>query len=242
VARKKQPKLSTSPVPLPEVKEKRKLCVIGCPRAGTKYTFKVWNKVGVKIGHEYTAEHGTVSHLFVVDDPLGYPPMPWSKPTGRVAHVGERRDGWEFEHVWHQIRTPLKCIGSMALVVSVRDWEWFRRHVELPGKKADKRLIALHMWVKWNRLAAENASWTYRIEDMDFLWAKMCFKLKIPREQIPDVSKTTHRSLRWGKPFVDREAIKKLPDPTWEDLRALDADMTDQAYAMAVKYRYEEEA
>ena len=230
-----------TPVPLPEVKLKRKLCVIGCPRAATKYTATVWKKYGLRVGHEFTDQHGTISHLFVVDDPLGYPEMPWSKPDGRVAHVGERRDGFEFDQVWHQIRTPLKTIGSMALVVSMRDWNWFRRHIALPKDGSDKVLIALHMWVKWNRLAEEAATWTYRIEDMDRYWAKMLFKLGLKRKPIPEVSKTLHRSLRWGKPFVDREAIKKQPDPTWHDLVKLDPTMTDEALKLAIKYDYDQD-
>lgn len=219
--------------------EHRLLCVTGCPRSGTLYSANVWRRAGLDIGHEHTRGDGTVSFLFGVNDPAGYPAMPWAYPKGRCAHVGERRDYFEFQCFWHQVRTPLKTIGSMALVVPNDQWDWFRRHIPLAPPRADKRLLGLELWVRWNKLCQEQAQWTYCVEDMPRLWPRMLLKLGLRPRPMPDVRKDMHRSLRWGKPFVDKEKAKNTPDPTWSELELLSKDLVREARALAERYGYD---
>jgi len=215
----------------------RKLLITGCPRAGTLFAANVWRRAGLDFGHEHCRGDGSVSWFFAVDDD-SYPDLPWKNPKGRCAHVGERRSDYEFANVWHQVRDPLKCITSMSLVVSREQWAWAARHIVLPDLKGDVRRLALVHWVKWNALCAERASWTYRVEDFEQHWPRMLLKLGMRPRPIPSVRKDTHRSLRWSKPFVDREAIKKMPDLTWDELYAIDERFAELAAKAAKEYGY----
>lgn len=216
----------------------RLLGVIACPRAGTLYTSRVWRKAGVRVGHEYVDRDGTVSFLFAVDAPE-YPYMPWSKPHGRVAHVGERRAQFRFKNLWHQIRHPLKSIGSMSLVVSKAQWNWLAAFVDLPSRENGTVYASMVFWLRWNQLCQRQADWTYRIEDMEEVWCEMTDRVVRKPIPLPEVSKTTNRNLRWSKPFVDREQAKKLKDPTWEVLAKIDADLTEEIREYASEFGYE---
>jgi hypothetical protein len=132
----------------------------------------------------------------------------------------------------------LKTITSMSLVVSRTQWAWLARHTELGDLEGDTRLLAMAMWVRWNRLCQARSTWTYRIEDFSQLWPRMLMKLGLRPGTVPAVSKELHRAQRWAKPFVDREAIKKQPDLTWGELTMLDAGLAAEARLLAEEYGY----
>lgn len=217
--------------------EEKSLLVIGCPRAATRYTSKVWNKAGVKVGHEYTGPDGSVTHLFAVDCEE-YPYWPWNPPKGKVAHVGERRSDFEFLNTWHQVREPLKSITSMSLVVSKNAWEWFSDHIPIAPKNPNKLYLSMQLWLHWNQKCEDVATWTYRVEDFEQHWPRMCTEVGIPPCELPNVSPTTNRSKRWSKPFVDREKIKAMSDTNWAALDQQDVILADSIRQLAEHYGY----
>lgn len=117
-----------------EAKEKLVL-VIGCPRSGTGYMWKVLSKCGVRVAHEREGQQGIVSWLFTADsaDPA------W----------GPKTTDYHFKHIFHQVRHPLKCIASMHLVVN-KAWAYICR--EVPEiKRNDPDLVrSAKMWYYWN--------------------------------------------------------------------------------------------
>lgn len=240
MARKQTPKIYPDHGEQPPYR--KRLLIVGCPRSGTKYATTVWRRSGVPIGHEYVDDCGTCSWLFAVDADQ-YPYFPWEPPKGRCAHVGERRSQFLFDLCWHQIRQPLRSIGSIALVLGLDQWAWLRESTTIELARASKRtdpiLLAMQLWVQWNRLCAEQADWTYRVEDFAAFWPRMTTKVGIPNCPLPAVSPTTNRAKRWAKPYTDREAIQALPDPTFADLKRVSPQWAEEVRRLAAEYRYE---
>ncbi len=74
-------------------------------------------------------------------------------------------------------------------------------------------------------LAAEQAEWTYRIEDFDQVWPEIRTKLDLKEV---DLSK------------ISRETGSKNPDPvTWEDIEKLDRTLAYRLRRLAEQYEYE---
>ncbi len=215
----------------------RKLLIIGCARSGTKYIHKAWRAAGLDIGHEYVGADGSATRFFGVDAPE-HPELPNTSPKGRKCHVGERRSDFEFEHVWHQVRDPLKCITSNTLALPRKAFAWLEDFTPIDSKHPNIRYIAMQYWFYWNRICADYATETYRIEDLDKHWRLMAYKLGVKSGSVPDIDKQTNRSLRWARPYVDREAIKKMPDFTWTDLDNVDPILSGHIRTLAESYGY----
>jgi hypothetical protein len=77
-----------------------KFLITGYPRSGTKYTAKVLNKTSLDVGHEFKGKDGCVS---------------WK-------HLPKALD---FDLVLHQVRNPLKVIGSSHTInVTYLELDW----------------------------------------------------------------------------------------------------------------------
>lgn len=220
-------------------RQRRLLLINACARSGTKYIHKVWQSTQLDIGHEYVGRDGSVTHFFAVDAET-HPVFPWESPKGRKAHVGEQRSDFEFDHIWHQVRHPLKCITSNSLVIPRNEWEWLAPHIGIDPKHPDTRFLSMVYWLKWNQLCEAASHWTYRIEDIEQLWPHMRQLLKLEAAPFPsNVSKTLNRPKRWAKPFVDREAVKSAPDLTWSQLDEVDILVAGHIRELARHYGYE---
>ena len=83
--------------------ENKKVLVTGCGRSGTGYMCTFLKASGLDVHHEYMGADGSVSWLMgaTVDK------APW----------GPLAKGFHFEHVFHQVRNPLKVIQSLLGVL-----------------------------------------------------------------------------------------------------------------------------
>src|SRR5210317_297718 len=98
-------------------KIRKNLLVIGSGRCGTTWLSQTLQAAGFDVKHECVGDHGTVSLFFQVDADW-YPFVPWvAKEPGRVAHVGERRSDFVFDHVVHLVRHPLEVAASMQSII-----------------------------------------------------------------------------------------------------------------------------
>lgn len=230
--------------------QRRKLLVTAVPRSGTKYTAKVLNAVGLRVGHEYVDEDGTVSYLFASNAPGHAISI---SPNERRVHVrcGRRRD-YAFEHVWHQVRHPLAVLSSLRYV-NVR-WQDMLDGVGVDVRGLGRTHRALLMWCEWNLLIEEQApSLRYRIEEIDTVWPAMLSALGLPSVPLPNVPKDTHTELRWTTPFgvldekarpvpmqVRREFVRKTPPLDWKTLERVYPAEALRARRLAERYGYSE--
>lgn len=222
----------------------RKLLILATGRSGTLYVSKVFRKAGMDLGHEAVGQYGTCSMYFI-------PPRTdvSSINDGQKVkiHYQEDRSQFQFEHVWHQVRDPLKTIDSLAksFTLKVRRWTAAYCGAQLPGTSGisratleDKLQWAMWYWIKGNLMAQTQARWTYRLEELP--WKEMMRRLDEPPQPLPKVGVTTNRGLRFA--FKSREASEEVRrtmyDTTWGLLRRIDRPLADVCAAMAAGYGY----
>lgn len=201
---------------------KKRLLVLGLPRSATTYITRVIKSIGLDCRHEQQrATEAWVGWQYVVD-----------------AHYDDLHGiaaDHEWEHIFHQVRHPLKVIGS-GTVWGFKPvaWDWLEKHgqARLPaGTFVIPRDTAMHnwmvFWLGWNRLIEQRAEWRYRVEDIrdgTDTWAEFLGRLDIPPRACP------------GHPHnVNCRAHRQL---TWDDLIACDAPLAGQVREMAERYGY----
>ena len=238
------------------MKSRRLVLVTGCARSGTLFMSKVLQSLGLKVGHEYVDDHGTASHFFAAKCKLDYPVISSKHPKGRCIHVNEQREDFVFDHVFHQIRNPLKTISSLRWT-GVRA-DHMRAATQLDVKKAVSAHRALVYWVEWNLLAEAQATRQYRIEDIDKVFPELASSLGLGAVPLPDIPKDTHTERRWEQPYsvistdpktgekspfvptsVRKRVVEATPELTWADLEKIDPEYTKRAKQLAEKYGYD---
>ena len=217
----------------------KKILITGCARSGTRYISNVLRRCGVKVGHEYTDDDGSATHFFPIESDA-YPFFPWEKPP--KAHVGERFSRFAFQHHWHQVREPLKVIGSCRVIVPKSEWKWLGSHFS-PMKKysgsQDRTTTSMAYWYYFNLFCEEHATWTYRIEDIDHVWVRFQTSLGI-HKPIPNTSRELNRAKRFNQPWTSKEQKEKnAENPTWDELYSLDPILTGNCQRLAVRYGYD---
>jgi hypothetical protein len=143
-----------------------KFLITGYPRSGTYYIAKVLNTLGNKVGHEFVDKDGCVSwgHLPKAD---------------------------EFDTVIHQVRNPLKVIGSCF---TISEGSYKKLEKLTPRLKNESKLSWLmRSWLDWTDKADEVAEYTYRVENLEETYPHLfnLLGLEVP-EKLPDISKNTH--------------------------------------------------
>lgn len=195
--------------------EHKKVLVTGCGRSGTGYICAFLKASGLDVHHEYMGADGSVSWLMgaTVDE------APW----------GPLAKDYRFDHVFHQVRNPIKVIQSFYNVPPLATWEWIGRC--LPQIKADDPLLTkcAKYWVYWNKMVTKKAEWTFRIEDFDVTYREMGRRLGIDlkAEVLQKIGKKTN--------------TKGLPKRviTWKILKdELDARTYREVVKLARHYRY----
>lgn len=196
--------------------QKRFLLITGCGRSGTAFMQEYLSRCGVGVTHEKTmGDHGCVSWLMAADCDWA----PWGPLYRRYT----------FEHVFHQVRNPIKVIQSFYNFPPLATWKWIASVVpeikltDSPLTKASK------YWYYWNIMAESKAEWTYRIEDFGTAYQEMSERLGVPLSE--SVLKNMPRDVN------TRGKAERVI--TWKILRdELDPDLYEKVCELAVHYGY----
>lgn len=204
----------------------RKLLITGCARSGTLYIATTLRAAGLKVGHAFVDDDGTVSHWWA-SPTVRCPVLPRKEPIGRCAHVNERRGEFDFEHVWHQVRNPLDVIAS-ASQYGMPWSELFRALLLPPPRPMQHPLVtAMRYFVEWSAICEEQAQWRYRIEDIDAAFPEMCSRLGLPAQPLAPVPRDMN---------ADRTPPRSV---TYDELTRLDAEYAARLRTIAMRYGYE---
>ena len=129
-----------------------KIAVIGTGRSGTNFFAAILSEIGKDIRHEEMGADGIASWCLVanVQDAV-------YGPGGLVLDSSYA--------IGHQIRNPLKTIGSLT-TFNKASWRYIRENSPTLPSKIMHRAMA--HWLDWNQRAADKASFTWRLEDLEF--------------------------------------------------------------------------
>jgi len=179
----------------------RKIIITGCPRSGTKYISHVMQKCGLDIGHNKVwGKDGISSWLYAAIE----------APGNSI--------------VLCQVRNPVDTIGSLQTIGN-DSWEFFDKHIRC-GLDNNMALRGMRAWLRWNRLAMEKAIFTYRVEDIESQWDRICELIGIDHS-LPNIPTDTNTR-------QDRYEQMRL-----SDLHLEDSELCDQIVEMASGLGYE---
>lgn len=197
-------------------KEKKLLLVVGCGRSGTAYMTSFLKQAGVQVRHEQMGEDGSVSWLLTARTDWA----PW----------GPLSADYDFAHVFHQVRNPIKMIQSFYNSPPLATWNWISYvipEIELSDPDLTK---CVKYWIYWNKMAEAQAEWTYRIEDFDNCYKEFGERLGIALscEDVKAIAKDTNT-----------RGVPQHPI-TWEILKdELDSDLYQLLCETAIHYGYD---
>lgn len=193
------------------------LLVIGCGRSGTTYMSQVLTASGLDINHERMGQDGTVSWLTTPAEAEWAPWGPLSKD-------------YEFEHILHQVRDPVKVIQSVYNVPPRATWEWISIFIPEIKPEDSKLTKSAKYWYYWNLIAEARAEFSYRIEDFNADCQVVGDKIGrvFDKGVVKSISKKT-KTQRW---FGHRKI-------TWQILKdELDEGLYGQVRDLALHYGY----
>lgn len=175
---------------------RRLLCVTGSGRSGTQYIHRCLRKIGLRLPlqHERMGADGIVSWYF--GGPGPYPPVEAARNPGWPTFArSEQRQDFAFDHLWHQIRHPLKVIPSMAKIHPPSVFEYASRTFDEDLVSGSKLRRCARLWLLWNTqlLTDDAVTYRYRIEEIDREWPILMAKLG-RNDPLPPVTKTANRS------------------------------------------------
>jgi len=206
-------------------------------RSGTLYTTEIFKGLGYAVKSEAWADDGIVSWQHVP--------------------IAQR---WHLDPILHQVRDPLKTIGSTC---TYTDWA-FRRMFNVIGYPPAEKLLILREraeargltpnlacrpneaahncdplrllfksmwgWYHWSQLASSISSWRYQIECFDEVYPEVFSRLGLP---VPRVLPDVPKNIN------TRKTARAWREVSWEDLRGIDSELTDRIKELAVEYGYD---
>jgi len=205
--------------------------ITGCSRAGSKFTHKLLNQLGLDIGHEGMGKDGTCSH-YANGLKIKYPDL-YSK--------------YNFGVVLHQVRNPIKNIESLT---TMQYWDYSNRGNHLPLgpsvefvapleampflKSENLILQCARYWYHYNKSAEIMSEWTYPVEKLvkdEDVFSEFCFRVGI--ESVPsEIQMPEENNSR--KNWPNRKKV------SWEDLELIDNNLTDKIKNISEKWGYNE--
>jgi hypothetical protein len=196
-------------------KEPKTLLITGCAKSGTLYIASVLKANGMDFGHQRMKAEGISTWDLATNPKRGR----WKKL---------RLKDYQFAHIFHQVRHPLKVISSVYRSENETSWKYILSQIP-QIKPTDSHLVkCAKYWYYWNLKAEELAEWTYRLEDLDQLWEEFGTRIgkKIDRDKVAHVAK-------------DLNTARPSTQFTWDDLqRELDPALYSNLRALADKYGY----
>ncbi len=202
--------------------------ITGCAHSGTRYIQEVLAKLGRDVGHETLGIDGVVAWQLAVSGP------PYRSDYCTTRHgCGPHMDPENMEYfpILHQVRHPLRVITTFQHHEDYPDptWPLICGHTTC-GEREPPLRRAMKYWLEWTALADEQADGlTYRIENLPTRFKWFCEQLDLPYmpEKLAEIPRNTNSHLR-GKPAL-----------TWANLRAENAELTDEIQEHAKRYGYE---
>lgn len=194
--------------------KKRSLLITGCARSGTAFITHFFRLNGYDVGQERDGLFGVVSWPMTADSDT----TPW----------GPGFNNYTFEHIFHQVRHPLKTIASAGNEPLV-SWIFIKKFIPEIEMHDPKIVKGAKYWYYWNLLAEKKAELTYRIEDIENQIGKMIALLEVDLDPaILDNIPTNKNTRRYTDVY------------TWKDLReALDEGLFSNIIEMAIRYGYD---
>jgi len=227
---------------------KNKIAVLGTGRSGTNFFAAVLHELGKDVQHERFGEDGIASWCLVADcDDAVY------GPGGNAIT--------ENFAIGHQVRDPLKAIGSLT-TFNKASWKYITRNSPSVDKMPRKIMHrAMRHWLDWNMRAGEKSSFTWRLEDLKHGAPEI---LDVLDWQVsPEEWKSAYDRARHGANTGSARASNSLFNPkvgpitqwrrykhtnrtsplSWEELRKIDLELAKEieSYAESLGYGYSEE-
>ena len=200
-----------------EQKIEKFLLITGSSRSGTTYIANVLTEAGLEIGHEHLKADGCSSWLMNVK-------------TNHAPYGYIRTDLVHYQHIFHQVRDPLKTISSIFSTEKEKAFIFFKEYIPEIDREKDSRLVqSAKYWYYWNLKAEAQAEWRYKIEELDDVWDEMNERLGLSLSRAP--LKTTRKTINHR-----RTPLQKI---TWADLKGeLSPDLFLAIQEMSVRYGY----
>ncbi len=195
---------------------RRLVLVTGCARSGTTFMSEFLCKNGLDVPHENIGKDGSVSWPMAVDDIVS----PWGPCT----------KDYEFDHVFLQLRNPLKVISSVYVSEPPQSWAYICQHIKEIKKRDSHLTRCVKYWIYWNLKAEEKADFIYQIEKLEGVVGKMSAILQRPLDKklVSTISKNTNTRY-----FPDKKEF------TWKELKQqLDPDLYKLLKEVAWHYGY----
>ncbi len=219
----------------------KKIAVTGTGRSGTYFFAAVLSALGKDVRHEEMGIDGIASWCLVAD----------------VANAVYGPGGGALNEnfiIGHQVRHPLKTIGSLT-TFNKTSWRYIRENSpELPKKIMHR---AMAHWLDWNSRAVDIASFTWKLEDIedtapeilealrwgisDEVWAEAYKKAKDGANSSATRSSTSLFNHRVG-PLTQWRRLKynnRKNPVTWDELRAIDSGLAQEIQNFAHSLGYD---
>jgi hypothetical protein len=197
-------------------KQHRFLLITGCSRSGTTYISEVLKLSGLDIGHEFVGKDGTSSWFMCIEADH----VPWKHRPSSI--------GFEFDHIFHQVRHPLKVISSVLGTEHRKAITYFSENIPEIYAKDPPLVKCAKYWYYWNLYAEQKSEWRYQVEQIDSCLAEMGQRLGIvlDKEILTQIPRdTNHR--------------KQTTNLTWAQLKEeIPADLFSKIQEMSLRYGY----
>ena len=228
-----------------ETHNHRLLLITGCARSGTTYISKLLAEAGLRIGHERVRRNGICSWDLAVDPDEGR----WNVKKGQ----------YNFAHIFHQVRHPLKTISSVYSTEDAASWNFIMKHLKEIQPEDSHLVKCAKYWYYWNLAAERRAEWTYRIEDIATLAGEFGKHLETKSDQPLENSRCNFTWTEFITPWdkignqlvrkLDAAALKRIAkdthtkgphrDFTWADLqKEVPPELFSNICALAQRYGY----
>tara|TARA_R110002020_G_scaffold268819_3_gene484107 strand:- start:46264 stop:46920 length:657 start_codon:yes stop_codon:yes gene_type:complete len=190
--------------------------ITGCPRSGTEFIARVFQKNGHIVPHECHAKDLVgVASWFHLNDLLTKNNLTkeWRPGWARTPHPDPTNKRffkrYDYDVVVHQIREPIATISSFfALHGSTKKFfrQWLKPYRSKKELTGDLQMF-MFFWLEWNRVAEKYSQYSYCVEDLDAIRFDLsqALGLSTTLETVNLVSKKTnsrkHRTLT-AKDFI----------------------------------------
>ncbi len=192
--------------------KERLVLVTGCPRSGTHYIASLLTKAGLPVAHEGVADGGTASWVMAVQ--------------AKVAPWGPKDRTYKYSHIFHQVREPTKSIAAIETEPPV-SWNFIQQHIPQITERDSSFVKACKMYIYWNLMSEELAEWTYKIEDIDDVFAEFEERLGVTLDAtaLETVSRDKNHRDRKKEMYAWEEIENRLKkageEALYEDLKNL---------------------